>query len=248
MSKTSLSGETPNQNVKEFIEAIYDPSEQLSGASLLITLRQVASFAYEEGQKNALNSLMDSTELAAFFGVSEQQARKLIAKANKACGVGKRYGSPSKGLWLVSREDLPLIAPTNRGIRAQRNKAAIKQKRLEVTCRLCHKLLGWPVVQEKPSADKIFFCPHYALVRNGEVLVLDEEGKEFFFRPWESMGDAQRVYDALPSPKAVKQSEGGFLFCLFGEGWQGDWCDNGPEAIITAAINYLDTNQGTAVS
>jgi len=117
----------PCENVAQKIEEIVllfhsDPS-RLTDVGLHVALGQIGTLSYREGMSAALCSLMDSSEVADFFGVGEQQARKLIAKANKAHGVGKRYGSPSKGLWLVPRGDLPLVAPQNRGIRVQRNKS-----------------------------------------------------------------------------------------------------------------------------
>jgi len=108
--------------IEEIVLSFRSNPSQLTDVGLHVALGQIGVLAYREGMSAALSSLMDSSEVAAFFGVGEQQARRLITKANKAHGVGKRYGSKSKGLWLVPRDDLPLVAPQNRGICVQRNK------------------------------------------------------------------------------------------------------------------------------
>lgn len=80
------------------------------------------------------------------------------------------------------------------------------------------------------------------------VYINAEQGAGFYFWPYEQAG-ADMLWDALPSPKDLKgvKGEDGEKYLVSGDGWQGEWCKDIFEAAVTAAINYLDTKQGTAV-
>lgn len=115
--------------------------------------------------------------------------------------------------------------------------------RTETTCRLCRELMGWPVVQRALGGEgNIPQKKPYAFVHEPTRVRIEAEHGGFYFWPYEQEG-ADMVWSKLPSPKELKgaKDETGETFLVAGDGWQGEWCDNIPEAATTAAINFLDT-------
>jgi len=107
-----MPNEIVEQEIAQILENLFPHGAgQVNHTRVAHVLNQLATVAFKQGKRHALDGLMTVPEVAEHFNISERRARALIQNRHERFGVGRKFNNRT---WLIHRDELDILAPDER--------------------------------------------------------------------------------------------------------------------------------------